>query len=117
MLPETAVGGLRFFGGCQGQGIQRPDVGSAVPAQKDFLMGAVVEEKVLILIAGAEVAPQQREHTVLRFDLRSQDAAVVREADEALQKVGLAVEMPDGSEDGIQGLVGGIMEEGGAFLQ
>ena len=91
LLPETAVGSLRFSGGRQGQGVQRLDVGCAVPAQEDFLMGAVVDEEVLILVAGAEMAPQQREHTVLRFDLRGQDAAVVREADEALQKMGLAV--------------------------
>ena len=88
-----------------------------MPAQEDFLMGAVVDEEVLILVAGAEMAPQQREHTVLWFDLRGQDAAVVREADEALQKVGLAVEVPDGLKNRVQGLIGEIMEEGGAFLQ
>ena len=80
-------------------------------------MGAVVDEEVLILVAGAEMAPQQREHTVLRLDLRGQDAAVVREADEALQKVGLAVEVPDGLKNRVQCLIGEIMEEGGAFLQ
>ena len=76
-----------------------------MPAQEDFLMGAVVDEEVLILVAGAEMAPQQREHTVLWFDLRCQDAAVVREADEALQKVGLAVEVPDGLENRVQCLI------------
>ena len=80
-------------------------------------MGAVVDEEVLILVAGAKMAPQQREHTVLRFDLRGQDAAVVREADEALQKVGLAIEVPDGLKNRVQCLIGEIMEEGGAFLQ
>ena len=90
-LPEAAVGGLRFVGSRQGQGVQGPDDGLAVLAQQDFTMGTVVDEKILVLEAGAEVAPQQREDPVLRLDLRGQDAAVVREADEALQKMGLAV--------------------------
>ena len=91
LLPEAAVGGLRFVGSRQGQGVQGPDDGLAVLAQQDFTMGTVVDEKILVLEAGAEVAPQQREDPVLRLDLRGQDAAVVREADEALQKTGLAV--------------------------
>ena len=80
-------------------------------------MGAVVDEEVLILVAGAEMAPQQREYTVFRFDLRGQDATVVREADKALQKMSLTVEVPDGLENRVQGLIREIMEEGGAFLQ
>ena len=51
------------------------------------------------------MAPQQREDPVLRLDLRGQDAAVVREADEALQKMGLAVQVPDSLENRVQGLI------------
>ena len=101
-LPEAAVGGLRFVGGRQGQGIQRPDDRGAMLAQQRLVVDPVIDQEVLILKAGAEVAPQQGEDPVLRLDLRGQDAAVVREADEALQKMGLAVQMPDGLEDRIQ---------------
>ena len=86
-------------------------------AQQHLVVDPVIDQEVLILKAGAEVAPQQREDPVLRLDLRGQDAAVVREADEALQKVGLAVEVPDGLKNRVQCLIGEIMEEGGAFLQ
>ena len=90
-LPEAAVGGLRLVGGRQGQGVQGPDDRSAMLAQQHLVVDPVIDQEVLILKAGAEVAPQQREDPVLRLDLRGQDAAVVREADEALQKMGLAV--------------------------
>ena len=71
-------------------------------AQQYLMVDPVVDQKVLILKAGAEVSPQQGKDPVLRLDLRRQDAAVVRKADEALQKMGLAVQMPDGLEDRIQ---------------
>ena len=60
-------------------------------AQQHLVVDPVIDQEVLILKAGAEVAPQQREDPVLRLDLRGQDAAVVRESYEALQKMGLAV--------------------------
>ena len=86
-------------------------------AQQYLMVDPVVDQKVLILKAGAEVSPQQREDPVLRLDLRGQDAAVVRKADEALQKMGLAVQVPDSLKDRIQRFIRGVMEEGGAFLQ
>ena len=60
-------------------------------AQQHLVVDPVIDQEVLILKPGAEVAPQQREDPVLRLDLRRQDAAVVRKADEALQKMGLTV--------------------------
>lgn len=86
-------------------------------AQQYLMVDPVVDQKVLILKAGAEVSPQQREDPVLRLDLRGQDAAVVRKADEALQKMGLAVQVPDSLKDRIQRFIREVMEEGGAFLQ
>lgn len=86
-------------------------------AQQHLMVDPVVDQKVLILKAGAEVSPQQGKDPVLRLDLRRQDAAVVRKADEALQKMGLAVQVPDSLENRVQGLIREVMEEGGAFLQ
>ena len=74
-------------------------------AQQHLMMDPVVDQKVLILKAGAEVSPQQREDPVLRLNLRGQDAAIVRKADEALQKMGLAVQVPDSLENRVQGLI------------
>lgn len=105
LLPEAAVGGLRFVGGRQAQGIQRPDGGGPVLAQQHLVVDPVVDQKVLILKAGTEVSPQQREDPVLRLNLRGQDAAIVRKADEALQKMGLAVQVPDSLENRVQGLI------------
>ena len=51
------------------------------------------------------MSPQQREDPVLRLNLRGQDAAIVRKADEALQKMGLAVQVPDSLENRVQGLI------------
>lgn len=86
-------------------------------AQQHLVVDPVIDQEVLILKAGAEVAPQQREDPVLRLDLRGQDAAVVREADEALQKMGLTVQVPDSLKGRIQRFIREVMEEGGAFLQ
>lgn len=88
-----------------------------MPAQQYLVVDPVVDQKVLILKAGAEVPTQQGKDPVFRFDLRGQDAAVVREADEALQEVGLAVQVPDSLKDRIQRFIREVMEEGGAFLQ
>lgn len=74
-------------------------------AQQYLVVDPVVDQKVLILKAGAEVSPQQREDPVLRLNLRGQDAAIVRKADEALQKMGLAVQVPDSLENRVQGLI------------
>lgn len=74
-------------------------------AQQYLMVDPVVDQKVLILKAGAEVSPQQGKDPVLRLDLRGQDAAIVRKADEALQKMGLAVQVPDSLENRVQGLI------------
>ena len=74
-------------------------------AQQHLVVDPVVDQKVLILKAGAEVSPQQREDPVLRLNLRGQDAAIGRKADEALQKMGLAVQVPDSLENRVQGLI------------
>ena len=88
-----------------------------MPAQQHLMVDPVVDQEVLILKAGAEVPSQQGEDPVFRLNLRSQDAAVVREADEALQEMGLAVQVPDRLKDRVQCLIREVMEEGGAFLQ
>lgn len=86
-------------------------------AQQYLMVDPVVDQKVLILKAGAEVSPQQREDPVLRLNLRGQDATIVRKTDEALQKMSLAVQVPDSLKDRIQRFIREVMEEGGAFLQ
>lgn len=86
-------------------------------AQQHLVVDPVIDQEVLILKAGAEVSPQQREDPVLRLNLRGQDAAIVRKADEALQKMGLTVQVPDSLKDRIQRFIREVMEEGGAFLQ
>jgi hypothetical protein len=47
------------------------------------VVGAVINEKFLVLIAGAEVAPQNGEDPVFRFDLTAEDAAQLGEAEKA----------------------------------
>ena len=86
-------------------------------AQQYLIVEPVVDQKVLILKAGAEVSPQQGNDPVFWLDLSGQDAAVVRKADEALQKMGLTVQVPDSLKDRIQRFIREVMEEGGAFLQ
>ena len=86
-------------------------------AQQHLMVDPVVDQKVLILKAGAEVSPQQGKDPVFWLDLSGQDAAVVRKADEALQKMGLTVQVPDSLKDRIQRFIREVMEEGGAFLQ
>lgn len=86
-------------------------------AQQYLMVDPVVDQKVLILKAGAEVSPQQGKDPVFWLDLSGQDAAVVRKADEALQKMGLTVQVPDSLKDRIQRFIREVMEEGGAFLQ
>ena len=74
-------------------------------AQQHLVVDPVIDQEVLILEAGAEMPPQQGKDPVFGFDLRGQDAAVVREADEALQKMCLAVQMPDGLKDWVQSFI------------
>lgn len=74
-------------------------------AQQHLVVDPVVDQEVLILKAGAEMPPQQGKDPVFRLDLRGQDATVVREADEALQKMGLAVQVPDSLKDWVQSFI------------
>ena len=85
--------------------LQRLNDRLAVGVEQSLPVGAVVKEKFLALVAGTKVASQQGEDPVFRLNLSAQHAAQVGEADEAFQKMGLAVEMPHGPEHGIQGLV------------
>jgi len=80
-------------------------------------MGAVVEEEPLVVEPGAEVPAQQGQDPVFRFNLPAQYAAQVREADEALQQVDLAVQVLDGPCHGVERLVGAVPEEAGALPQ
>ena len=81
------------------------------------MVGAVVEEELLIEIPGAEVAPENGEHPVLRLNLAAQRAPQVGEADESLEKVGLALQMPDGLGHGVEDRIGEVSQETGALPQ
>ena len=81
------------------------------------MVGAVVEEELLIEIPGAEVAPENGEHPVFRLNLAAQHAPKVGEANESLEKVGLALQMPDGLGHGVEDRVGEVAQETGAHLQ
>ena len=81
--------------------LQRLDDRLAVGVEQGFPMSAVIEEKFFALVAGAKMASQQGKDPVFRLDLPAQHAAQVGKADEAFQKMGLAVEIPHGPEHGI----------------
>ena len=59
------------------------DSGLAGGVKQRLVVGAVINEKFLVLIAGAEVAPQNGEDPVFRFDLTAEDAAQLGEAEKA----------------------------------
>ena len=80
-------------------------------------MSAVIEKKTLILIPGAEVAPQDGQDPVFRFDLSSQHASQVGETNEALQQMGLAIQMPYGGDHRIQRFVRKIPQKARSFPQ
>ena len=46
-----------------------------VLVEKGLFVGAVVEEKTFVVIAGAEVAPQKGQNLVFWLDFAAQDAA------------------------------------------
>jgi len=82
-LPKQPVGGLRLVRRCHLKVRQRADDGLASGVEQRLVVGAVINEKSLVLIAGAEVAPQNGEDPVFRFDLAAQDAAQLGEAEKA----------------------------------
>ena len=69
LLPEAAVGGLRFVGGRQAQSIQRPDGGGPVLAQQHLMMDPVVDQKVLIRQPVRKMVCQKRKHLILCLNL------------------------------------------------
>jgi len=78
---------------------------------------AVIDEKFFILIAGAEVAPQDREHTVFGFDLAAQDSAQFGKPDKSFQQMGLRQQMLDSFGDRVQDRVRKISQEARALPQ
>ena len=74
-------------------------------------MGAVVEEKTLVEIAGAEVDPQNGQHSVLRLDLTAQHAPKIREADKPLEEMCLALQMPHRPGHRAEDRVGEVSKE------
>ena len=78
-------------------------------------MGSVVEEKTLVVKTGGEVPAQRRQDPVFRLNFASQHAPQVGEADEALQKMNLPVEMLDSPDDRKQRPVRAVAEKARAF--
>ena len=74
-------------------------------AQQHLVVDPVIDQEVLILEAGAEMPPQQGKDPVFGLDLRGQNAAVVRKTDETLQKMGLAVQVPDSLKEDVKEVV------------
>ena len=70
---------------CKDQGISLHDAGTAAAIQKKFAVGSVIQEKGLVCIPTAEVAPQKRQHAVFWLDFCAQNAAVVGESHEATE--------------------------------
>ena len=82
-LPKQPVGGLRFIRRRHLKVRQRANDGLAGGVKQRLVVGAVINEKFLVLIAGTEVAPQNGEDPIFRFDLASQNAAQIGEAEKA----------------------------------
>ena len=82
-LPKQPIGGLCFIRWRHLKVRQRANDGLASGVKQSLVVGAVVNEKLLVLIAGAEVAPQNGEDPIFRFDLASQNAAQIGEAEKA----------------------------------
>ena len=82
-LPKQPIGGLCFIRRRHLKVRQRANDGLASGVEQRLVVGAVINEKLLILVAGAEVAPQNGEDPVFRFDLTAEDAAQLGEAEKA----------------------------------
>ena len=84
--------------------------------QEGLVMGPVVEEKGILGIPGAEMAAQQGQDAVFRFDLPAQDAAQIGKAHKALENMDLALQVAHGPEYRIDGRMGTIPQKARAFL-
>ena len=80
-------------------------------------MGAVIEEEGLVEIPGTEVAAQQGQYPVFGSDLSAKDAAQLGKADEALQKVGLTVEVLYRLGHRVECLIGKVPQKAGPLPQ
>ena len=83
-LPEKAVTGFRLVRRGHLEIRQGPDDRLTAGVKQGFFVGAVVEEKGLVVHPGLEVAAQHRQNPVLRLDFPAQYASHLREADKAL---------------------------------
>ena len=83
-LPQEAVAGFRFIRRGHLEIRQGPDDRLAGDMEQGLFVGAVVEEKALVVKPGGKVPAQHGEHSVFRLNLASQHASQVRKADEAL---------------------------------
>jgi len=116
-LPQQAVGDLclirlRHLEVIQGQDHRLPG-----GVEQRLPVGAVVDEELLVLIAAAEVVPQDRQHPVSGLDLAAQHAAQIGEPDEAPELLHLSPQKPDGLQHGVQRPIGQVPEEAGTVLQ
>ena len=79
-------------------------------------MGAVVEHQPLVVEPAAEVAAQQGQHPVFRGDLPHENAAKVGEPGEALEQVGLPLQVAHRLEQGKYRVVADAAEQGGTLV-
>ena len=84
-LPQEAVAGFRFIRRGHLEIRQGPDDRLAGDMEQGLFVGAVIEEKALVVKPGGEVPAQHGEDPVPGLDLAAQHAPQVREADEALE--------------------------------
>ena len=115
-LPKNAVIGFRFVGRGHLERLQGADDCLPGSVEQRLLVGAVIDEKCLLPVTGAEMAPQNGEYSVFGFDLTAQYTAQLRKPDESFQKVGLAVEVAYRGDDRVEGLVGKVSEETGTLF-
>ena len=81
------------------------------------MVGPVIEEKGILGIPGAEMAAQQGQDAVFRFDLPAQDAAQIGKAHKALENMGLALQVAHGPEHRIDSRMGTVPQKARAFFQ
>ena len=98
------------------QTINLHDTGVTLGIDQQFLMSAVVDEEGFACIACAEVIAQQREHTILRLNLCTQYAAIIRKTDEATQFLKFPIHMPQRLGDRVIHLIGRIADKSRAFI-
>ena len=74
-LPKNAVIGFRFVGRGHLERLQGADDCLPGSVEQRLLVGAVIDEKCFLPVAGAEMAAQDGEDPVFRFYLTAQHAA------------------------------------------